>query len=360
MRLVGTKQFAEGEILAKPIYNEQGKILVNSGVVLDKKLVNRLLDLGVTFLYIEDSRTDDIYPVSAISEELKKEAMQTIIHNFNEIKIGNGTSRTLIMEKATPLFKKLVGNVLEELKNHGELFSIISDVFLYDDYIFSHSLNVTIYSLALGIEMKLSNKELETLGLGAILHDVGKMEIPLNILLKPGKLTLEEFNEIKKHADSGFQILRKVQNLPLLVAHCAYQHHERLNGSGYPRGIRDEHIHIYAKIIAVADVFDAITSNRVYRQAMLPHEALEVLYAGINSLFDAKIVEAFRKAIILYPNGVSVELSNGEKGVVCSQNKGLNERPIIRVLERDGIPIEPYDLNLQENLSTVIIACEAK
>ncbi|UPO87014.1 HD-GYP domain-containing protein [Niallia sp. Man26] len=359
MRLVRTKYLSEGAILAKPIHNEQGNILVNNGVRLDKQLIDRLVQLGVAYLYIDDKLTDDIYPVAPISDRLKREAMQTIETSFKELKGSSSKEKSFIMEKSAPAFKQLIDKVLEELKGHQELFSIMSDVFLYDNYIFSHSLNVTLYSLALGMELKLPRKQLETLGLGAILHDVGKMDIPLEILLKPGKLTLDEFTEIKKHANAGFDMLRKVHNMPLIVAHCAYQHHERLNGSGYPRGITGEEIHLFGKVIAVADVFDAITSNRVYRQAMLPHEALEVLYTGIDTLFDAKIVEAFRNAIILYPNGVSVMLSSGEKGIVSRQNKGFNERPVIRVIEKNGTAIQPYDLDLKENLAITIIDCEA-
>jgi HD-GYP domain-containing protein (c-di-GMP phosphodiesterase class II) len=184
------------------------------------------------------------------------------------------------------------------------------------------------------------------------------MDIPLDILLKPGKLTQEEYEIIKQHAEVGFQMLRKVQTMPLLVAHCAYQHHERLNGSGYPRGITGDNIHLYGKIIAVADVFDAITSNRVYRQAMLPHEALEILYSGIDTLYDKEIVQAFKKSIVLYPTGLGVTLSSGEKGIVCRQNKGLNERPIIRVLEKNGEDVIPYELDLKINLATLITSCE--
>ncbi|WP_445492318.1 HD-GYP domain-containing protein [Niallia sp. 03133] len=359
MRLVGTNNITEGVILAKPIFNERGKILINRGVMLDNKMIKRLMDLGISYLYIEDKRTDDIYPISSISDELKKDAMHKIEKNFSDMKEAVNNSKFIMMEKATTSFKQLITKVMEELRDHQELFSMMSDVFLYDDYIFSHSLNVTVYSLALGKELKLSTKQLEVLGLGAILHDVGKINIPLNILLKQGKLTEQEFEQIKTHAEIGYRMLKDIPNLSLLVAHCAYQHHERINGSGYPRGITGDEIHLFGKIIAVADVFDAITSNRVYRKAMLPHEALEILYAGINKLYDAKIVEAFRKAIILYPNGMSVSLSSGEKGIVSRQNKGLNERPIIRIIKKNGKEITPYEIDLKESLSIVIVECDA-
>lgn len=358
MRLVGTKNIKEGATLAKPIFNDCGKVLVNRGVKLEQRVIQRLLDFGVSYVYIEDKHTKDIIVNPTISDQVKMEAMQTIEKSFDAIKKTDSANISMVMEKSTPVFKKLVENVLSELKSHDDLTSIMSDVYLYDNYIFSHSLNVTIYTLALGLELKLPPKQIEILGLGAILHDIGKMTIPLEILMKPGKLTAEEYEIIKNHAEAGFEILRKVQSLPLLVSHCAYQHHERLNGSGYPRGLNEEEIHLFGKIIAVADVFDAITSNRVYHVALLPHEALEILYTGSNRLYDAKIVEAFRRSVVLYPNGLSVKLSNGEQGIVCKQNKGMNERPIIRIVERDGNEIPPYDLDLKEYHSVVITECD--
>lgn len=354
MRLVGTKYVKEGAVLAKPIYNDRGRILVNEKVTLDKKLIQRLNDLGVSYVYLEDSLTKDIYPTPTISDKLRMEAMQTMERSFQELQGKSKDVAIMVLEKRTTEFKSLITKVLDELKKQEGLFSMMSDVYLYDQYIFTHSLNVTIYTLALGLELKLSNKELELLGLGAFLHDVGKIDIPLEILLKPDKLTLEEYERIKKHPEVGFEMLRKISSLHILVAHCAFQHHERLNGSGYPRGITEKEIHLFGKILAVADVFDAITSNRVYRQAMLPHEALEVLYTGVGSLYDTKIVEAFRKAIILFPNGLGVTLSNGEKGVVCKQNNGMNDRPVIRVFERMGETIPPYELDLSIHPSILI------
>ncbi|MBD3108214.1 HD-GYP domain-containing protein [Bacillus sp. AGMB 02131] len=194
--------------------------------------------------------------------------------------------------------------------------------------------------------------------MGTILHDVGKLKVPREILMKPGELADEEFAIIKKHTEYGFVILKEVKTIPLVVALCAYQHHERLDGTGYPQGLKDEDIHYYAKIIAVADVFDAITSNRVYREAMLPHEGLEILYAGCGRLFDLQIVEAFRSAVAIYPVGVTVELSNRTVGIVKKQNIGLGDRPIIEIIEEDGKKLSsPYVINLSEKLDIVVTGC---
>ena len=194
---------------------------------------------------------------------------------------------------------------------------------------------------------------------GAFLHDVGKMQVKKDILLKPGKLTEEEYEQIKLHSEHGYRMLKEVPNLPLLVAHCAYQHHERINGSGYPRGLKGQDIHLYGKIIAVADVFDAVTTNRVYRKAMLPHEALEILYAGAGTLFEQNIVEAFRNSVAVYPVGLTVILNDRRIGVVVRQNMGTSNRPVVYIIEENGVPVEePYELNLMKTLDIVITDCD--
>src|SRR5699024_4018570 len=151
--------------------------------------------------------------------------------------------------------------------------------------------------------------------------------------------------------------LRKQDEFSTVIAHCAYQHHERLDGSGYPRGLVGSEIHKYAKVIAIADVFDAMTSNRDYRAALLPHEALETLYACAVTKFDKQMVVVFRKSIAIYPNGLSVKLSDGRVGVVVKQNKHLNERPVIRILKENNEKlISPYDINLAAEVNIMITA----
>ncbi|RSD26398.1 HD-GYP domain-containing protein [Mesobacillus subterraneus] len=358
MRLIATTSAGEGALLGKAIYNDQGQILLNAGARLEKRILSRLSDFGIDYIYIKDPDTDDIILTNSISDEMRVNAIKTIGDTFKQVQLDSKISHTFVLEKSARKFKKLISILLEELRESKELLNLLSDVFLHDHYIFSHSLNVTLYALAIGIEMKLPPKELEQLGLGAILHDVGKMKVPEEILSKPGKLTAEEFQIIKAHAEDGFQLLRNIPTVPLIVAHCAFQHHERMNGAGYPRGLKGEEIHLFGRILGVADVFDAVTSNRVYRPAMLPHEGLEILYSGSGSLFDAKVVDAFRKAVAIYPVGLTVLLSDGRRGVVSAQNPGLSERPMVRILEENGRRVEPYELDLKTNLSLMIASCD--
>lgn len=358
MRLLPTKSIKPGMKLAKSIYNDKGRILLSSGIPITKRMISTLENLHVTYVYIEDSRTSDIHTPSMISEPVRKEAMETIVSTFNEMK-DLTLSKKFMLDQSSKKFRELIQNIITDMKNNEEVASLLTDIYIHDNYVFTHSLNVTVYALSIGLKLGLSSKELETLGLGGIMHDIGKMLIPKEILHKPGKLTSEEFKMMKSHTTKGYDLLRNMHTIPMLVAHCAFQHHERLNGSGYPRGLKKDDIHLFGKILAVADVFDACTSHRVYRNAMLPHEGLEILYSGSDSLFDREIIEAFRKSVAIYPNGLTLELSDGSKGIVVGQNKDMTERPIVRIIEKDGDRLDtPFDVNLKNILSITIINCD--
>lgn len=148
---------------------------------------------------------------------------------------------------------KAIGNIVEDLLNSilnsEEILMVLTDAYMYDEYLYQHSFQVTLYSLAIAKEMGYSYEDLRLIGIGALLHDVGKLMIPREILLKPSRLTNEEYETMKQHTKHGFELLRNLHSVSLLVAHCAFQHHERLDGSGYPRGLVDVEIHPFAKII---------------------------------------------------------------------------------------------------------------
>jgi putative nucleotidyltransferase with HDIG domain len=357
MRLIATNSIKPGTKLSKAVINQKGQVLIQAGVPLTERMINRLIDIGLTFIYIEDEKTRDIVIKNTISEKTQKEVIQTVEKTFKDLKTNENISNSFVLEKATKQFSEVIRSVLEELKGNNDLLTLLSDVMIHDQYIFTHSFNVTLYALAIGIELKLDEKQLEALGLGAILHDVGKMLIPQEVLMKPGKLTMEEYDEVKKHTTNGFNLLRNLPNVPLTAAHCAFQHHERLDGSGYPRGVKGDEIHLFGRILAVADVFDAVTSNRVYRQAMLPHEGLEILYAGCGQHFEQRMVEAFRNAVAIYPLGLSVTLNDGRKGIVVKQNPSFCDRPIVRIFEEDGVEISPYEVDLKKELEVMIANC---
>ena len=355
MRLVTTRAIQEGTELAKPIYNDKGQILIQKNVQLTPFMIQRLKELGITYVYVRDSLTDDIMINSPISEDLRIEAIQSVKESFSTYQKQGFGKKALLFEQTSARMSNMVDTMMAQIQENEEVISIMSDILISDDYVFSHSVNVTIYALALANEMNLPTKQIKTLGLGAMLHDVGKVFIPDKVLNKKGRLTNEEFQIIQTHPEKGFEFLRKSSSIPLLVAHCAFQHHERLDGSGYPRGITSPEIHPFGKILGVADVFDAVTSNRVYRDAMLPQEGLDILYSGSGTLFDQEMVRTFRKTIAVYPNGVTVELSDKRTAVVVKQNSPLYERPIVRVFKEEDTEVTPYELDLANVLDVTIV-----
>ncbi|WP_026673561.1 HD-GYP domain-containing protein [Alkalihalobacterium bogoriense] len=358
MRLVETKSVKVGSRLAKAIYNDHDAILVHEGVELTDRIILRLQELGVSYIYIQDDVTANLVIQQSISEETRRRAIAAIRSEFskitNEITIKKIFNDNIIAKD----FTIIIGKILEDITNNEDALTLLSETIIYDSYIFSHSLNVTVYTLGLASYLNYSKKQLLEIGLGAMLHDVGKMVIPLHILNKPGRLTEDEFSLIKSHTTVGYEIIKKIPNLALVSAHCALQHHERMDGSGYPMGRKGNDIHPYAKIIAVCDVFDAITSNRSYRKAMLPHEGLELLYAGNATLYDREVVKALRNVCAIYPKGLSVRLSDGRIGIVIKQNKEVLSRPVVRIYADGERKVEPYDLDMLLQFNVTIVACE--
>ncbi|MDT8858677.1 HD-GYP domain-containing protein [Alkalihalobacillus sp. MEB130] len=360
MRLVAVRSVTAGAILAKPIYNDNGQILLCEGVELTERSLTRLYELGISFIYIHDKRTNDIEIETGVSLETKRKALKAIKSEFQAISNQVKLKKSLNLDHFEKDFAVIIRAILSDIKNNDNALTLLSDMFVYDSYIFTHSLNVTVYTLGLAVDLGFSDKQLMDIGLGSLLHDVGKMVIPLEILNKPGRLTDEEFQVMQEHSMAGFNILRNIPNLSLLSAHCALQHHERLDGTGYPRGLKHDDIHYYAKMIAIADVFDAVTSHRVYRKPMLPHEGLELLYSGVGNQFDQNLVEAFRRTVAIYPVGLTVTLSDQRVGIVVKQNKQLSTHPVVRIIEENGVELkETYDIDLMKQYNVTIVATEA-
>lgn len=353
MRLVSVSRLQEGMRLGKKIYNDDGLVLLADGVELNSSLIRRLNRMDIGYVYVEDQATEDVEIPELLHDETRSEALKAIRGQFQEMSHSSG-----IMKGFYHLGKKFSGvmdNILDDLASQEDPMIMLHDMNTADNYLYVHSLNVCLYTLVLGIAHGYSKSELKVLGLGALLHDIGKTQIPTRIVHKPGKLDDEEFRIMQSHTEIGFRILKDEPNIPLLAAHCALQHHERINGTGYPRKLKGDEIHEYAKWLGVADSYDAMTSNRVYKKAMLPHQAVEALYVGSGTLYEQKQLELFRDRVAIYPLGVSVALSNGYRGVVVKVDPSTPHRPVIRVLEGpEGEPVSPFELDLAKSLSVVI------
>ncbi len=247
--------------------------------------------------------------------------------------------------------------MVDEVCANRNLLIHLTDIRAYDDYTFIHSVSVSILAVFAGIGLGYGESKLKELALGGLLHDVGKMFVPKEILNKPAKLTEDEMEIMKGHSLLGFELLRKNPEVSLLVAHMAFQHHERPNGSGYPRGLQGDEIHEYANIIAIADVYDALISDRPYRRGIMPHEAYEVLLELTRTQLDLNILKVLFNYVAIFPVGSLVQINTGEIGVVIKVRQQFPLNPQIRIiLDAKGYAVDTvYEMNLKDRPTQFII-----
>ncbi len=201
-----------------------------------------------------------------------------------------------------------------------------------DEYTANHCVNVCILALSFGHCLGLTKQQLNEVGLGGLLHDLGKMKIPDHILNKPGKLTADEFDIIKQHPELGFQLLKNEKELSMQVLDAVLHHHERKKAQGYPDQLSENKIPLLTQIISIVDVYDAVTSDRCYHDGMSPYEALNNIYKWAENDFNKEMVESLIKCLGIYPIGSLVELDNGMVGVVISASKSARLRPMIMLV----------------------------
>ncbi|MCO1603955.1 HD-GYP domain-containing protein [Desulfosporosinus nitroreducens] len=353
MRLVNTRYVKEGSVLARPVINSSGRILLQSGVRVTASYIERLITMGYDVLFIEDDRLQDVEFHMSITGQTREVAYKTI-KNVSRY-IESGQESTLVVADVRSSVEQMINDLLSSSDILGNLTEILG----YDDYTFHHSINTTIIGLVLGIASGFSEQKLIEFGMGILMHDIGKILIPENILNKKTPLTDEEFEEIKRHTIDGFNILRKNNDFGLLSAHVAFQHQEKWDGTGYPRGLKGYEIHEYARLAAVADVYEALTSKRVYRKALEANAAYEYIVSQSNTHFCPQTLEIFKKHIAVYPSGSGVLLSNGQRGNVVKQNSAFPNRPFVRVFYENEEELDsPIDYNLAECPSLMVIAVD--
>jgi len=344
-----------GMRLGKAIYSDEGLPLLGERMELTDPMLRRLERFGIHSIYVEDSRTDDLAFKDIVSPETRARAVGEVKTQFRRMMDDSLRKRSVNGLQLGRAFKSVIDSILDDISSSQDAMLMLVNIHASDHYLFQHSVNVCIYATILGQAYGYSRDELFTLGLGALLHDIGKTQLPQEVLLKPSRLTNEEFELIKAHPMIGFKMLKDEPNVPLLSAHIALQHHERVDGSGYPRAIAGRDIHEYARWVGLVDSYDAMTTHRVYRNAMLPHEAMERLYAGAGTLYDQSKIELFRDKVAIYPLGMLVALETGEIGVVVDVNALSPQRPIVRVLyNADGQSVTPYEIDLSKSLTTYI------
>lgn len=236
-----------------------------------------------------------------------------------------------------------IGSMVESVLRNPDAFLWLSRLKKSDSYSYQHSIDSAVLAVSMGRHLGFSKDDLTDMAMGTLLLDVGKVRLPPGLLSKPGKLTSEEFNEMRRHVTYSVEIMSRTKGISALAIEMAYTHHERYDGSGYPRGIRGTEIPLFGRIAAVVDCYDAMTSDRAYSKAVAPHQAIRLMYEWRNKEFQEEIVEQFIQCLGVYPTGSLIELSTGQVGIVLSQNRVRHLRPrVMLVLNEDKVAYEAY------------------
>ena len=290
MRKVSTKYLKAGMKIARSVYDSRGRLLLADGLELTESLIRRLSEMEIGFLYVEDELfAGDVPLCGIVNQRTRIKSVKLLKETFKDLK----NKICINMQK-----EEIINSLIEEiLGNCGTLINFY-EIRTYDAYTFCHSVNVCILSLLIGIILGYDRQKLKDIGIGALLHDIGKIKISRKILNKREDLTSEELRQIRRHPTEGFNILRRFQDIPLLSANIVLQHHERLDGGGYPYRLSGDEIHEYARIVMIADVFDAMTSHRPYRAAYPVVQAADFIALQAGRVFEADFVTALFSNIL--------------------------------------------------------------
>lgn len=329
MQLIRVDALKPGMVLGEDLYGSEGELLLAKGQELTAQHIVRLASSVFEMVAIygdEEDEMDSPPATKIIGETLRRNTAWALTSFYKAIHTEQ--------KKSAQLFQQLklhLEEIIDEILRNQEIVINIANLKHYDDYTYQHSVNVAIICIAVGASMDMSRAALSRLGMGALLHDIGKIFIPKEIIRKPGRLDLKELEEVKQHTVLGYKYLSQNWDVPMEALIGALSHHERCDGSGYPYGLRRDKLPQEAKLIAICDVYDAMTSERPYRKALSPSEAMEHIIGNSGILYDEKLIESFFKKIEPYPVGTPVILSNGYRGRVVKNHMNALIRPVVAV-----------------------------
>lgn len=280
------------------------------------------------------------YPVlTTVKEEIeicrhdRAQALETVSNILDDIKTGGAIKVEAV--------RQAVGGVIASIVRNPDAFFWLTRLKNKDNYAYAHCIDACGLAAAFGRHLGFSKPELEDLAVGCLLFDIGKLQLPDELLKKPGRLTDKEYTLIRRHVEFGAQMVSEMQDGKEQMVEVVWHHHERHNGKGYPRGILGHQIPVNGRIAALVDCYDAITSERAYSPAVSAYDAVQMIYEWRDKDFQADMVEQFIQCIGLYPTGTLVELSTGEVGLVLSQNRVRRLRPtVMLVLDKNKVAYE--------------------
>ncbi len=296
---------------------------------------------------IDEINFDDIEPVAVgreimMAKKVRKEALKTVQNVMNNIKMGAQIHKEEVEVVVNDI-------IISMLRNPNAMMSM-GMLRKTDEYLYQHSISVSALMVSFGKLLGFDSKLLKEIGLGAMLHDIGTMQVPHSIISKPNGLTENEYEQIKKHVTYGRNILQETEGVTEMSIITAYQHHERMDGTGYPKGIKGDEISRAGRAIAIIDVYDALTTKRCFRHLVPPAEAIKMIFNWSETKFDREMVQKFIKCIGIYPVGSLVRLESGLLAIVFDHSTDDLLRPLVRVVydTKNERILMPYVIDLSK------------
>lgn len=334
MGYVFTKNLVPGMVTATDVFNYTDQLIIPANTVLDDNLISRMEYYSIQRVRVKEdvakAPEQNSYSERIVNSPGFKEFKKNFTENANTLQ----SSIQEALDSDAPLDESALLNQATTLVNPDatsiEIFDMIHNMRSYDDSTYAHCINVSLICRIMAKWLKFDKEDTDVLTLCGLLHDIGKLSIPDEIVKKPGKLTEEEFDIIKTHTIRGYEALQK-QDLDKRILNSALMHHERCDGSGYPNGLRGHQIDEFAKIVAIADVYDAMTAARVYRGPQCPFKVISIFEDEGLQKYDPHYILTFLERIVSSYMNNNVRLSDGRIGEVIMINSGKLSRPIVRI-----------------------------
>lgn len=351
-------------IIDQAIVDRAGRILIARNTAMDEYLIASLAKMSIPGVYIREGEEDEEPAQSgapAVAPAIERAIEKSTVPDRTKVQLTESVKarvaegiQYLYNDTDSPGFtdttRSITDDLMKAISDNDAIAVDISALKISDEYTFKHSVDVATMSMIVAKKYGLSEQEVYEIGISGLLHDVGKSKIPNEILNKAGKLTDEEFAMMKQHSLFGYGILKEKEDLSNPIKLGVLQHHEKINGRGYPMSVSGDKINLFARIISVSDIYDALVTERPYKKPFSPRDAVEMIMSMTEEL-DINVMRSFLESVILYPVGTDVELSTGEKARVIENNPQYVLRPKVMGL-RTG---KTYDLADIANASIVIL-----
>lgn len=361
-RYVDLRELQIGMRIDQSIIDSTGRILVARGVLLEGYHIEGLRNLLIKGIYVTDDEDYSVLegdlivsstatklvekltvsdrPAMTLGEEVKKRVSEGMTYLFS-----NPNSENFVAATNT-----VSGDLMRAILENNAVAVDVNALKVSDEYTFKHSVDVASMAMIIARRLKLPSTVIREIGMSGLLHDLGKSRIPNEILNKPGRLTEDEFAVMKKHSFFSYEMLKDKEGISKQVLLGVLQHHEKMGGTGYPLGLHGSSISLFGRILSVVDIYDALVTERPYKAAFTPRDAVEMILAMSGEL-DTNIISAFMESVILYPVGTTLTLSNGEYVRVVENIEGQPMRPKVVELSSGKI----YDLANDTACASMII-----